>query len=248
VSRAALASCLGLPDWFRAAANQLADLANAPDRWRAVEPVVPALVARAPDHFFDLDVWGAEALPADRWVFSHRATRRGLAPDEIGFLPFAILEEYGVLVSAFRDVRRHRPGAREGALASAGVLAHLVGDLAVPLHVTRHHHGWVGRNPEHFTRDAGVHAWFETALVEGLSVGDLALAPGSSEPVADPGVMVRAALRASLDLVPRLYRCERRSRVEGDASEARQLVRERLAAGAVLLARVWGTAWQQSDT
>src|SRR5205823_2259673 len=74
-------------------------------------------------------------------------------------------EEYGVLLSAFRDVQAGRAGGREAALAAAGVLAHFAGDAAVPLHATRHHHGWVGPNPEGFTRAGEIHQWFESALV-----------------------------------------------------------------------------------
>src|SRR5439155_2672897 len=69
VTRAALAASPRLPPWFRGAEDELVELSNVPDQWRAVEKEVPALVARAPDHFFDLDIWGAERVPADRWAF-----------------------------------------------------------------------------------------------------------------------------------------------------------------------------------
>src|SRR3989454_8061833 len=164
VTRAALAASDGLPRWFREAGDALAELSNAPDRWREVEKGVPALAARSPDHFFDLDVWGEEPLPPERWAYVERAARRRLRPAAIGFLPFAIGEEYGVLLSAFRDVQAGRAGGREAALAAAGVLAHLAGDAAVPLHATRHHHGWVGPNPEGFTRAGDIHRWFESGL------------------------------------------------------------------------------------
>src|SRR5947207_2531693 len=165
VTRTALAASDGLPRWFREAGDALAELSNAPDRWREVEKGAPALAARSPDHFFDLDVWGEEPLPPERWAYVERAARRRLRPAAIGFLPFAIGEEYGVLLSAFRDVQAGRAGGREAALAAAGVLAHFAGDAAVPLHATRHHHGWVGPNPEGFTRAGEIHQWFESALV-----------------------------------------------------------------------------------
>ena len=56
-----------------------------------------------------------------------------------------------------------------------------------------------------------------------------------------PGA-VQALLADSLAQVPRLYRLERESR----RADARVLVRERLAAGATLLARLWRTAWVRS--
>src|SRR5262249_18879767 len=67
VTRAALHAATGLPAWFRDAADELADLSNGPDRWRELDERIPALAARGPDHFFDLDVWGDEPLPKDRW-------------------------------------------------------------------------------------------------------------------------------------------------------------------------------------
>src|SRR5207249_999574 len=120
VTRTALAASEGLPRWFREAGDALAELSNAPDRWREVEKGAPALAARSPDHFFDLDVWGEEPLPPERWAYVERAARRRLRPAAIGFLPFAIGEEYGVLLSAFRDVQAGRAGGREAARGRGG--------------------------------------------------------------------------------------------------------------------------------
>ena len=80
VTRAALAASDGLPPWFRDAGDALAELSNAPDRWREAEKDAPALAARGPDHFFDLDVWGDEPLPPERWGYVARAVRRRLSP------------------------------------------------------------------------------------------------------------------------------------------------------------------------
>ena len=245
VVRAALQKSDALPPWFTGASEQLADLANAPDRWREEERLVPALAARGADHYFDLDVWGRESLPRTRWVYARRAMQRGLSPEDVGFLPLALLEEYGTLLSAFRDVRASRPGAREGALAIAGVLAHLAGDAAVPLHLTRHHHGWKGRNPERFTQDPGIHRWFESTLVEGAKAEDIAREVDATRLPADATEAVRAVLDDSLALVPRLYRLERDCR-RGDDDECRAMASARLAVGAALLLRLWESAWKRS--
>jgi hypothetical protein len=244
VTRAAVSAADDLPRWFHDEASALAELSNAPDRWRAFDEDIPGLAARRPDHFFDLDVWGDATLPTERWGYTRRAYDRRLAPDDIGFLPYAIMEDYGVLVSAFRDARDGRPGARLDALRTAGMLAHLVGDAAVPLHATRHHHGWVGRNERGFTRSPGVHRWFETELVETMAPA-VAVAAADAEPVAEVPAAVRNLLRDSLARVVPLYEAEARMRA-GDASAARALVRERLTVGATLLARIWRTAWARS--
>jgi hypothetical protein len=244
VTRAAVAAADDLPAWLRDQTAALAELSNAPDRWRALDEDIPELAARRPDHFFDLDVWGDASLPVGRWRYTRRAYDRHLVPDEIGFLPYAILEEYGVLVSAFRDTRDDRPGARLDAIRTAGMLAHLIGDAAVPLHATRHHHGWVGRDRREFTRSATVHRWFETDLVD-TTAPTVAVAPAAAPALADVTGAVHAALRDSLACVVPLYEAEARMR-DGDPSAARALVRDRLVVGATLLARVWRTAWARS--
>jgi hypothetical protein len=246
VTRAALLAADRLPPWFRDAGPSIADLANGPDRWRAEESTTPALAGRAPDHFFDLDIWGVETLPPHRWTYVERAERRGLRPERVGFLPFAILETYGILVSAFRDARARRPGGREAALVAAGILSHLAGDAAVPLHATRHHHGWVGRNPEGFTRAGTVHRWFETDLVYRVAPASVRAGPAARERLADVPAAVHALLTDSLAQVPSLYRLERERPGAGQDPPAVKLVRERLAAGATLLARLWSTAWMAS--
>lgn len=247
VTRAAVAASASLPSWFREAERALVELSIAPDRWRAVEDEVPALKARAADHYFELDAWGAASLPVDRWGYVREAQRRRLDPADIGFLPFALLEEYGMLTSAFRDFRAGRAGAREQVLTAAGTLAHLAGDAAVPLHATRHHDGWVGDNPRAFRRSRGVHRWFESEMVTRSDPTWLDLRVGSVGPSGDVRRDVLAALGESLAAVPRLYEAEQRAHRSRDGDAAQALVRERAAAGAALLASIWQAAWQQSQ-
>ncbi len=247
VTRAAVSAATALPPWFRDAERALVELSIAADRWREVEDEVPALRARAADHFFELDVWGATSLPADRWGYVREAQRRRLEPADVGFLPFALLEEYGILVSAFRAARGGRAGAREQALAAAGTIAHLAGDAAVPLHATRHHDGWVGDNPRGFRRARGVHRWFESDIVDRDDAAWLGMRRGSVGPSNDVRRDVLALLDASLAAVPRLYEAEQRAHRSRDDGEARALVRERAAAGAALLAALWQAAWEQAQ-
>ena len=247
VTRAAVTAAADLPPWFRDAERALVELSIAADRWREVEDEVPALKARAADHYFDLDVWGAAALPVDRWGYVREAERRRLRPDDVGFLPFALLEEYGILVSAFREARGGRAGAREQALVAAGNIAHLAGDASVPLHATRHHDGWVGDNPRGFRHERGIHRWFESDMVDHDDAAWLEIPRGSVGPSRDVRRDVLAMLDASLAAVPRVYEAEQRARRSRDERDARALVRERAAAGATLLAAVWQAAWRQAQ-
>src|SRR5690606_36949284 len=45
-----------------------------------------------------------------------------------------------------------------------GVLGHYVGDCAQPLHLTIHHNGWVGANPDNHSTSPGLHAWIDGAF------------------------------------------------------------------------------------
>lgn len=246
VTRAAVDAAAGLPAWFREAEAALVELSIAPDRRRRLETVVPALRGRAPEHYFELDLWGGGTLPADRWRFLREAQRRRLDVEDVGILPYALLEEYGILASAFGDHRAGRPGAREDALVTAGTIAHLAADAAVPLHATRHHDGWVGDNPRGFRRSRGVHRWFETDMVPRRDPSWLGLRPRSVGPAADVRGDLLALLAASLEAVPRVYEAERSAHRARDRGPAEALVRERAAAGARLLASIWGAAWEES--
>jgi hypothetical protein len=246
VTRGAISAAASLPPWFRDAERALVELSIAADRWKEFEDEVPALRALAPDHYFELDAWGAAALPTDRWRYVHEAGRRRLEPEDVGFLPFALLEQYGILVSAFREARGGRSGAREQALTAAGMVAHLAGDAVVPLHATRHHDGWIGDNPRGFRRARGIHRWFESEIVDRDDAGWLGIRPGGVGAAADVRREILAALAASLAAVPRLYEAEQRAHRTGDDAEARALVHERAAAGAALLASVWQAAWEEA--
>src|SRR5689334_3254949 len=55
-----------MPEFFRQAAERLAYLCPEPDRWFTQS--APALGRlNAPDHYFDLERWGADPLPVTRY-------------------------------------------------------------------------------------------------------------------------------------------------------------------------------------
>src|SRR5207244_2207517 len=104
--------------------------------------------AQAPDHFFDSERWGAiSTIEPDRYLFMEKVAERKIKLDRIGYLPYAIIENYGRLVNAFRHWREARTAsdrdtARANAIYYAGVLGHYVGDGSQPLHVSIHFNGW----------------------------------------------------------------------------------------------------------
>ena len=86
-----------MPKFFRAASKQLGHLAGDPDRWK--NPSCKHLrAAEAPDHFLDLEEFGGKELPADRWKAIALLQKLGKKPDRVGFLPYAIMENYDRLI------------------------------------------------------------------------------------------------------------------------------------------------------
>jgi hypothetical protein len=85
----------------------------------------------------------------------------------LGFAPYAITEYVGKLRSGFSCLKAFQDyGGTPEEIANAeaniiyimGVMGHFVGDCAQPLHVTKHHHGWVGPNPQGYTTNSSIHS------------------------------------------------------------------------------------------
>ena len=91
---------------------------------------------------------------------------------KVGYLPYAIIENYGKLVNAFRFWRnaktaQDRESARANAVYVAGVLGHYVGDASQPMHISIHYNGWVDSepNPKNYTKDRTLHGRYESDYV-----------------------------------------------------------------------------------
>ena len=140
------AACAGLPDdvpaFFRAGSKALAHYSGDPDRWKNRDS--PYLTsAEAPNHFLDMEDFEGRKLPATRWEAIALLQELKKKPEKVGMLPWAILENYDRLSCAFTDLRADPENAaiRAKCLVYAGVLAHLTGDSAMPLHTTRDYDG-----------------------------------------------------------------------------------------------------------
>src|SRR5689334_3302048 len=83
-----------LPPFMRAAAATLTYNGYEPDRWR--EEVGSAMnTAQAPDHFLDSEYWGdILTLPPNRYAFMARLTEKKLDLERVGYVPYAIIENF----------------------------------------------------------------------------------------------------------------------------------------------------------
>jgi hypothetical protein len=164
-----------LPPFFRNAVERLVYLCPEPDRWYTLSS--PALQRlNAPDHYFDLEAWGVDPIPDNRYDLVMVAVKKGIihydpaaprdrggAPSQdkyvsdLGTAPYAVSEMAGKLVANFKHWRESTGDTEEARLARhqmeesiiyvAGVLGHYVTDLANPLHCTVHHNGWAEGYP-----------------------------------------------------------------------------------------------------
>ncbi len=176
-----------------------------------------------------------------------------------GFLAHAISEEYALLAAAFNEVRileaindparvHQLAQARANALYHMGILAHLVGDGAQPLHTTKHHHGWVGPNPEGFTTDRGFHRTIDGAItrLHPMTYADLHRDQHFERTIhaADPWDDIIAYLNETHEQVVPLYRLERNGQLSKEPG--RRFIVNRITTAADMLAAMYKAAWQSA--
>jgi hypothetical protein len=261
-----------MPQFFGSAVARLGYLGPEPDRWRnaAAEPNLK--YAQEPDHFLDMERLPADFgdLPVGRNLYIRRlyeARAKALAagvdpkkadellPEKIGFQPYITIEIMDRLRVAFREYRHARAekkstyGLQQNIIFYAGWMGHYVADAAQPLHTTVNYDGWVQDNPNGYRTEKGIHSEFETRFVREALRAPKELLPSMRAPrvVEKPFLAYQGFLKASNALVPQLYRLERAGAFRGKGTEeGREFTRQRLAAGAQMLADLWYTAWMES--
>ena len=252
-----------VPAFLRDAAPQLAYLNPEPDRWKSnVERRLdPALEGgTSPDHYIDMDLVDTTVLrraltAPNRWAFADSLRTTGVAPNTMGLLPYAIVEQVQRLRIDFRLWRiapdsTVRAWIEQRIIDDAGILGHYVADGSNPHHTTKHHNGWVGDNPNGYTTDNRFHGRFESAFVQAhLKAGDVT-ANMTHLPRVFPDVRVAviAYLNTSFGELDRLYSLDKALAFQPETTtpEHKAFAAARLAAGAEMLRDLWYTAWVTS--
>ncbi|HEX6739405.1 MAG TPA: alkaline phosphatase family protein, partial [Vicinamibacteria bacterium] len=178
---------------FAGNADYLAEHAIDPDLWRAAGDA-----AEGPNHFLDMDAFGAPPFPDIPPREADHLARHGAQAVEKGRVPWRVQEVYRELVEAFR--------ARQPAriLDRAAVLGHYVADAHVPLHAVVNYDGQLSGQP-------GLHARWESDLVDRFERQlEPALRPAPPRPVGDPAAFVFGALRQSFANHPGVLESDRR--------------------------------------
>jgi hypothetical protein len=258
VSRLALEiSSSKLPPFVAAARDQIIYNGDEPDRWRQESRTSVMNIDQAPDHIFDSERWGAiSTIEPDRYAFMEKAAAKKIELIKLGYLPYAVLENYGKVVSAFRNWRNaktpeDRESARANAVYVAGVLGHYVGDASQPLHVTIHYNGWDEHapNPKNFTMDRTFHSRFETGYVT-AALTDAIVRPKVQQPerLNDVWNAIKELLNESYADIEPLYDLEKAGEFNPEQPRAKgtEFIATELARGATMLSNLWYTAWLES--
>ena len=247
--RIAEAAVSGLPDdmpkFFRAASKQLGHLAGDPDRWK--NPSCKHLrAAEAPDHFLDLEEFGGKELPADRWKAIALLQKLGKKPDRVGFLPYAIMENYDRLSVAFYDYRadKENPAIQAKCIVYAGILSHLTGDCMMPLHTTIHYDGRIDEDGNKAQK--GIHAKID-GFPEKFDLAAEEMGRGlEAKKIEGVWDHVLKQIRDSHGHIDRCYALDKAGAFDKPTKESRQFILDRCRAGTQFTMDLWYSAWLRS--
>lgn len=273
------------------AAERIAFLSGEPDRWRNTPdlPLKHSNNPEHYLDMEELADYGLklEMLPVFRYDFvGHLALVRKAHPDKfpqpeaaknedhtrelIGFLPWGLAEYYGKLKSGFSYLKAYQEdGGTPEEIANAqaniiyimGVMGHLAGDAAQPLHTTVHHHGWVGPNPNGYTTNRNFHSWIDggffvrigglkpDALKTQLRPAGLVQLQGRTAKPEEIFQAVALYLGEQHKQLEPLYRLEKEGKLAGTAGKGRDgqaFLEAQLIKAGQFLGDLYYSAWQQA--
>ena len=270
--RERIAFLAGEPDRWRNISDDLAlSHYSGPDHYLDLEELedYELTPATAPPFRYDLVTKLAleRAAHPEKFPAPDPAKNKDHTRELTGFAPWAITENCGKLRSGFSYLRAYQnhggtpeeiANAQANILYIMGTMGHYVGDCAQPLHVTKHHHGWVGDNPKGYATNFSFHAWIDGGFLRKTGGVNAAALTGKIRPakiVGDPlkpGDLFRqvmAYLETTHTQVEPLYQLEKEQKLtpeNAQASEGRAFLEGQLVKGGQMLGDLWFSAWQQA--
>lgn len=236
-----------VPAFFRGGGRHLAHLSVDPDRWKNREA---KFLRRAEEgnHYLDLEDLDGQPLPAtNRFDGMKLMADLKKEPYKVGFLPYAIVEDYERLMVAFSDHRKtpDNETVTMKCLVYGGVLAHYTGDAAMPLHTTVDFDG--RRQPGGGLKQKGIHARLD-AFPEKNGIGPEEITRGlEAKVIDDVWKHVIAFIAESHTHVAKCYELDAAGAFAAATDESRAFVLGRCRAGAQLTLDLWYTAWVKSE-
>lgn len=256
--RARLAYLSAEPDRWRGQRNPDLDHINKPDHYLDVEALEPYGLA-------------LDRLPRFRRQYTDLlATVRANHPDRFpkpekdddytrgtpGLLPWSIAELQWKIAASWTTLKTYEKHAeyvsdeemrfaRDNVVLHMGLLSHFVGDGAQPLHLTDHHNGWIGPNPNGYTTSKQFHAFIDGGVIDLHGITTESLLPRAKAPrpvsATDYWKDIAVYLGQTHALVEPLYKLEK----SGDLRKepGRKFIEDRLLEGGAMLAGVWVAAY-----
>jgi len=147
-----------MPEFFRQGGDVVANAAQDPDMF--TRPIAPIELSSTEscEHFFDVELLKGMDLPDTRYEYIEECLARGIKPNKVGMLPYAVTEWTQRLTIAFAEHRKwpDDKALQEKCLVYAGLLAHYAEDLNQPLHTTINYDGKVDK-PGAASPRSGIH-------------------------------------------------------------------------------------------
>nr|WP_245824550.1 nuclease [Sphingomonas azotifigens] len=259
----------GGPVFLRRYVDYIAASASLPDSWRG-DAEGFSKIEEDPNHgWFREQFTFLKPIPRSRYAFvialyKHYETIKDSDPATAartnvrwtGTLPYAAMEAYQRLIVCMRYVRKAQASGGDTSVPEqhcafqAIRLGHYIGDGSQPLHDSVNSDGWLGANPNNYTRDRTIHSRFESSFVDGMGLTAADIAPRIGAPEHQQGDMFDAVLGfldRSGDRMEYVYQLEKRDGFSNFADkDVRGLVYERTAAGAAMLRDMLCRAWAES--
>lgn len=246
-----------LPEFMSGSREHIIYNGPEPDRWRIEGQTSVMNTAQAADHFFDSELWGPiSTIDADRYSFMEKVAAKKVNLVKIGYLPYAIIENYEKLLNAFRFWRNaktaeERESARENAVYVAGVLGHYVGDSTMPMHLSVEFNGWLDTspNPKGYTKDRGFHSRYESLYVDAVINAD-AVRQKIQPPqhLSNVWDAIKQNLIQSFSELEPTYDMEKAGEFNPQQPRPKgtEFITNQLARASTMLGNLWYTAWLES--
>jgi len=234
-----------MPDFFRRAGAELAEISGEPDNWK--NPIAPHLRAsEQPEHYLDLEYLEGQPIPQNRADLLKYYFAKHIEPSKSGFLPYAIQEGYERLKVAFRECRG-QPEAKAFqycAIVYAGWLAHYCEDAAMPLHTTKDYDGKPDGTGT--LQQKGIHSKID-GYPESQGFTPEMLNQGlAAEHAADVWPLITKAITTANSHVQRCYDLDAQGGFDKDPEKGKEFILERARAATKLTLDIWYSAWANS--
>ena len=249
------------PDRWRGQHNIHLDHDNSPDHYIDAEDLEPfglTLKTLPPLRREFLDLLATKRATGDVKEPPRNAKKdREYTQLVPGMLPWEIAELQWMLAASWTTLKTYEQyrsrvtddmidNARQNVIYHMGILSHFVGDGSQPLHITRHHHGWVGPNPKGYTMDHSFHAHIDGGVIALHCITKESLIPRARppKPVSTKNYWpeICTYLEETFQKLEPLYELEKSGDLERPAGKA--FIEDRLLEGGAMLAGVWVAAYE----